>query len=246
MGDLVPRSGAGKTVAHQFGPAIAGTGRAVEDTTWNGDVIDFDEFAALPRLVGGSPVAEAVTDDGLVRRRRQGPAELYFRRRVGFRAWPSEIVVVVREQPLAPRADGRMSIRGPYGPPVVSRRLAAEPAVRRIGDVPVDPPDPTPPAGDPSSDRRHRRAFDQLAFLPAPVRRSVLQRAPAPTHFIAEAIRLDPSSAAPCHRVSVLRMDEHTAIVVVGSRQHRARHWQVDQRTYVLTPGSTLPATAHR
>ncbi|KNX38861.1 hypothetical protein [Luteipulveratus halotolerans] len=238
MGELVhgyrDRS-VGRPAPRQSRPQV-GTGRALNDDAWTGTVIEFDEVAPI---IGRSAeaITDAVSDDGLVRRRKSDP-NAYFRRRVAFRAWADRIAVAVQEQHLAPRANGTMGVTGPYGPATITTYDALGPVARRTGEVAVDAR--RSPSSDasaasaaaPKTDRAHQRALSQLAFLPEPVRKSVMQRAPRPDHFIAEAIRLNTDSATPTHRVSVLRLDSQEAIVVMGSLFHGATHWQVEQRTY--------------
>jgi hypothetical protein len=112
MGDLVRRTSLGASIERRAAAPLSDGGRAIEHAMWDVPAIAFDEFAQVSHPFGDHPVVDAVSDDGLVRRRRSDRAECYFRRRVGFRAWPSGIVVVAREQPRigstsAPSASSR-------------------------------------------------------------------------------------------------------------------------------------------
>ncbi|MDF8265168.1 hypothetical protein [Luteipulveratus flavus] len=256
MGELIHgrrERGVNRPAPRGRGPQTAvGAGRAPEGDRWEGTVIEFVEMAPL---LGRSDAgfADAVSDDGLVRRRKTDP-NAYFRRRVGFRASEDQILVAVQEQPLAPRANGTMGVTGPYGPATTTTYRPHGPVGRRLGKVAIDlhvraeasagAAATTGATEKPS--RAHERALSQLAFLPEPVRRSVMGRAPAPEHFIAEAVRLNRGSITPTHRVSALRLDGREAIVVVGSLLHGATHWQVEQRTYAFAEQPALDAPASR
>lgn len=215
---------------------LAGGGLTVSDVDWTGEVVELSDLdTAFPPT--DWELANAVVDDGLVRRR--GAA--YYRRRVAWSARWGEVVVATCEQSVAPQPDGRFRAIGAYRTVSLDQHQVISPCGTRRGEVPVDGTGHSGsvdawPADVRASDDAHgregksfRQAHETVAMLPAAVRRSIFARATPPTVFAAQAIRrLDSGTVT----VSALRLRDDEAIAVIGSLQGGAAAWQVEQRTY--------------
>jgi hypothetical protein len=193
-------------------------------------------------------ITSAVENTATVRRR----GEVFYRRRTGWVAQHARVVTFHQDQPLRPRADGKFAPAGAWGAPQLQVHEASGRVEVRAGDVPADSiPDAGEPKPDPVEDQPQEgvvttRADADLAFLPAPVRRSVRARALQPRYFDAEALRFTRGDGSYWHTVSVLRLDDREAIVVRASRQARSRTWQAEQYLYTFTAGPALPPPTKR
>ncbi|GAA1865033.1 hypothetical protein [Myceligenerans crystallogenes] len=218
----------------QGGPRpAAGSGRSVDADEWNGEILTFRELAGV--VLPGTPIASMARL--LPGARRRGTPPRYFRRRTGWWADQSRIVTAIGEQELAPRADGKFRASGGWSQATLQEFRALEVPRRRVGDVRHDTgfvPDGAAASpgggGNPFQD-----ALEQVAYLPEPVRRGIAARIGEPTFFEAQAIRYTPDRGWPYHTVSVLKMDDVAALVVLASRQERAATWQVEQVDYRLS-----------
>lgn len=229
---------------------LAVGGRKVGDVDWSGEVVELSDLdAAFPPT--DWELANAVVDDGLVRRR--GAA--YYRRRVAWSARRDHVVVATCEQPVAPQPDGRFRATGAYRTVSLDVHQAITPCGTRRGEVPVDGAG-RPSSADPrsaqasSSDDAYsregkgfRQAHEAVALLPAAVRRSIFARATPPTVFAAQGLRrMGPGTVT----VSALRLRDDEAIAVIGSLQSGAATWQVEQRTYRFSDAPRLTGDTRR
>lgn len=216
--------------------APVGAGRDVAGTEWDGRVLDLSQTAPeLPDL-GGAVVGEMLRAVPGVHR----SSGTYTRRRVGWRASRGGIVLVRATQRLLPRPDGKFGPDGDWRPKTRVLR-PVDPPGRRVGEVPVDRNAGTA-ADDASASTRassgeFAEAEAQIAFLPAVVRRGLVQAVPQPTTFEAQALRYD-TGASHHHRVVALRVDGMTAVAVSAALQQGATSWQVEQVTYRLSDGA--------
>lgn len=192
-------------------------------------------------------IAQCVTDEGLALRDRAGS---YRRRRIGWIADLQGVTLVVHAQPLKRRADGRLLIAGDYAPESNTRYQSDDIPSRRIGEVSADlsiSQDQATP-GHPVESIDHpearlptfRGAHEALAVLPAPVRRSVLNRVPQPLFFTGQ---LASWSDGDNFSVDLLRLDR-TAAIAVHARTHRdTTTWHVDQVVYEFPAHERLTGT---
>lgn len=238
MAGIVRHAG-GEPRPHRSSPpnrAPSTLGRDVDASEWQGTVLDFADLGAvLPR--GGSELfCEAAV---LLRGARRRPDGSYFRRRLGWRAERSRVVVVHCDQNLRPRPDGRFEPVGGWSVTDVNTFEAAD-VSRRVGSVPHDPH----PSGDgasqvasgPQPTRRDDSALGRdeqdLSYLPSAVRSGVLRAVASPAVACAEAVQFSSDEGPTHHQVVALRLDARGGIAVQGSRQARASTWQVEQLRY--------------
>lgn len=239
MGELVSRSAT--TGVGRWTPPDLASSKRPEDTKWSGGgSVDFDDLGANVPPAPSIVVASAARLEDKARRRRTGE---YARRRWGWRADRTGYDLVVQEQRLFARPDGRFSPLGDWRTLSVDRVNAVE-VSRRAGDVAGDPlaaSGPTDGAdkGRPGQPAMHR----DLGYLPTAVRLSLVQAVPDPVFEGVLALQWSThDNHVLRHTVSALRHNGTKAAVVVGSRQQGARTWQVEQVNYILL--STSPGAA--
>ncbi len=238
--NVQPKSGQRLTSARD----LAGGGLNVSDVDWSGEIVELSDLdTAFPPT--DWELANAVVDDGLVRRR--GTA--YYRRRVAWSARRDEVVVATCEQTVAPQPDGRFRPIGAYRTVSLDVHQVISPCGTRRGEVPVDGTEDSRWTDSrmsqaSNSDDAHgregkgfREAHETVAMLPTAVRRSIFARATPPAVFAARAIRRLNSGTV---TVSALRLRDDEAIAVIGSLQGGATTWQVEQRTYCFEDAPRL------
>lgn len=197
--------------------------RNLADADWGGAPIQIDALGvALPTNLGAR-VASAVTTDPRVRRR----GTRHYRLRIGWLAGAQGVVVVRLEQDLLALPDGRFRAQGAYRHAETETYLAVETPGRRVGDVPMD----ASRAVDAELGGTHEPALDEIAFLPAKVRRSFVGRVRSPRYFSAEALEWNGGQR---HTVSGLRLDDREACVVQAAHHRDTTHWVVELVTYRL------------
>lgn len=205
-----------------------GPTRAVEDTEWNGDVLDLSDHVPPPEDGLLAQMLRAV--NGIVRR-----GGSYRRRRVGWRAYPARIEFVNVSQPLVPRADGRFSPNGPWRAEISLAEARERPVLRR-GDVPADE------IGGGAEERSGRsvtehardRSLAELAYLPRVVREGFAGALADAPYIEAETVRHVRADGSEFFRTVALRSTPTHAVLLIASRQGGASAWQVEQRDYLL------------
>lgn len=236
MNELIRRTGGGRGVGKPHasaGPTPDIGGRALNDTSWNGAILELPD-AGLSVDTTAS-VASAVTDESGVRRRPDGT---YYRLRIGWVAYPSTILVSRCMQELRRGQDGKLHTVGPYVPTGPDRYDAVAPASHRQGVVPGDPPLPPGAAGQSDSpagsdhqkmEKTFQRGFETLAFLPSKVRRGVLARLKSPTLFTGHAIQYNDGDR---YELAVLGLYESGAVVVSATTHRDTTSWNTSQFVY--------------
>lgn len=237
-------------------PKAGGAGANVAEGQWSGHVTDFDDLKALMPTGGGRIVTDSVEDDKRVRRSRA--TGRHFMRRIGWQSRYQSIVLVVSERDVLPQPDGRFKPSGEWKIIQISEHNGVGPVKERTGDVVDDSLNPElakrpgthgQTSGNPAvpSEKQFASAHKDLQYLPRAVRAGVLKLVPSPTFFHCQALRFSTDGAPTHHTVSVLRMTEENAVVILASRQQGAGTWQVQQLSYKLEPVSQtgqLPANA--
>lgn len=242
-GSAVARRGTAK-------PADAGPGRDTSDSSWNGGWTSFEDLGLRDPGADSSVIAYAVEVDSVVRRRRSTGRT--YRIAIAWTATERAILVHRMEQELEAQPRGSFKPSSGWVKTGSVQRRARKPATVRVGDVAVDSTSPSAGSSAGASGSAPTRtsadedsaevatlarlAADRLAFLPAPVRASVLRRAKQPDHYYGSAWRTggrQPGSL-PRYVSQILRMNEREAVVVSASRIGDDRHWHSAQYTYDL------------
>lgn len=246
MSDLVRRTGSRAVdQARSSGSARVAASASVDSSTWDGGSLDFSDMGAVKPSVMGRELHSAVVNEGVVRRRRTANGDRYHRRRMGWVSTTEGLAIVHAEQPLYPDPQGRMHPAGPFG---VERTehvgIMARPT-RRVGDVPDGAARTPAGGGEGSTGPAKPKGFARDApFAPVKVREGLVSLIPAPTLQAAVALSWDGGRR---HSVSLLVMDGQRAVAVECSRLKGASHWQVEQLTYDLRPGTeAIGATSRR
>ncbi len=231
MSNLIRRSEGTPARPSPSARANPSTGRDVTTAEWSGDVLTPAQMGVRwPSSMGRPAVSMAVEESG-ARRRSDGS---FYKRRQAWAADPSGVVLARSHRDLVARPDGRFQVAGTWSAPIYRTLTAAQPPIRRVGDVADDAQSRAAAAGG-ARQGRESDADHALSFLPGRVREGVEARANPPELFCAEAVRHSRSDGSVYWTVTALKHNASEAIVVLASRQDGSRKWQVEQFVYQLT-----------
>lgn len=174
----------------------------------------------------------------------------------GFHAYQDRLVLVTAVRPLVKQPNGTMKPAGPWIHHEGHVLRPAQPPVRTRGSVPPGNPAQAKAeaaAGGAKVPAPQRRGADTYTYLPAPVRNTATKAVPTPSVFLGQLLQWSGDNDLPTrHRISVLRMDEHRAVVILAERGHAeversaeqlaAMDWEVTQITYDLDTTATQVA----
>ncbi|WP_109471705.1 hypothetical protein [Ornithinimicrobium cavernae] len=229
MADLARYAGGSGEVARARREGGAPVGRSVDEGDWSGTVLGRDSLGLTPRADGGEPFSESVRTLRGVRRRDTS----YSRSRLGWIAQVGGVLVAVSDQPLVPRSDGRFQAADGWGAVELTWHAVTRPPDRRTGDVAQDTvlahqetpaPRDTAPGG--------LGELSDLAYLPGPLRQSVLARLEGADLADVHAVRWTRPDGSSYHTVSGLVLRGTEGIALRATRQAGAPTWQAEQLSY--------------
>lgn len=168
--------------------------------------------------------------------------ERIVQRKFGWRATPTEILVATVEREL--EWVGEKKLRPSSGWLIENRRRwNTNPASKRVGRVREDSQEESEQGQEEryvESPESIPDAFiagvEAMSYLPLVVRGDIVSQVPNPNYFDGRLVGVfSADDVFKGYEVSLLRMDDSTAIVVSAFKDSKSREWEVTQARYALT-----------
>jgi hypothetical protein len=165
-------------------------------------------------------------------------------RKWGWQATPTQLTVVTVERELIWRSDGKLT---PSGDWLIEHRKTWIPtqgvATKRTGKVSQpSASNETNPASDHYVEIAEAipdafiKGAEAMAYLPRPVRGDIVAQVPNPTYFDGRLLGvLNKENVVEAYEISLLRMDDNVALVILALCPINGTEWEVTQAKYLLT-----------
>lgn len=208
--------------------------RSTAGIAWSAPVIKFAELGE--NVESFAPAAASFAECAVELRGASRSAGQIQQTRLGFRAYPDHIFAVRAERPLVSRSDGRLRPVGQWSVVGVQDLQAKGPTVHQQTIINPGRFDSNVRAvASATVFREFESAVDAEAYLPATVRADMWVAVLEPATFIGELVKHSHPQHPDRQRLTLLRTDGRTAVVVTAVRKDiPTAAWTVDAWRWIL------------